>query len=82
MLVLSFSLMEMFPTLCSCVHGRIGFLVGFMFSSVMLSIVTAATNTIVVCLAESPAAFKINHPDESKRLESVWKEKSKSWLFY
>ena len=52
-----------------------------MFSSIVMSIVTATINTLIVCLAESPAAFKVHHPDENAKLKRVWKDETKSWLF-
>jgi len=55
----------------------VGFLVGFLMSSILLSVVAATINTLIVCLAESPAEFKANHPDLSQGMESAWKMKVK-----
>lgn len=53
-------------------HHRVGLLAGFMMSSIILSVVTAAMNTIIVGMAESPDEFKANHPKLSKRMTKSW----------
>jgi len=53
----------------------VGFLVGFHMSSILLSVVSAAINTLVVCFQESPEEFRTNHPDLSLMMESAWKMK-------
>lgn len=45
---------------------------GFFFSSIMLSVVTTTMKTIIVCFAESPTAFEVNHPDLSAQMEKAW----------
>lgn len=52
----------------------VGFLVGFLMSSILLSVVTATINTLVICLAEQPVRFKVNHPDLSDKLEGAWSQ--------
>ena len=66
-----------FPHYVLVLIGRIGFLVGFLFSSIMLSVVTAAIHTVIICLAESPSEFNANHPGLSNKLQSAWKIKKK-----
>ena len=39
----------------------IGFLIGFMFSSILLNVVSSAVDTSIVCFAEAPADFQRNH---------------------
>ena len=59
-------------SLFSLNNDRIGALTGFFFSSIMLSVVTTTMKTIIVCFAESPTAFEVNHPDLSAQMERAW----------
>jgi hypothetical protein len=52
--------------------NRVGFLLGFLYASILLSVVTATMRTLIVCFAESPAEFKTNHPELIARMESAW----------
>ncbi|GAX23711.1 hypothetical protein FisN_12Hh288 [Fistulifera solaris] len=56
-------------------HGPaffVGLLVGFLFSSVILSVVGSAINTVIVCYAEDPAAFQANHPQLATAMQEAW----------
>jgi len=50
----------------------VGFLVGVVFSSILMSVVGSAINTVIVCFAESPAEFEVNHPQLSAEMRSSW----------
>jgi hypothetical protein len=52
----------------------VGFLVGLILTSVILSVVGSGVNTVIVCYAEDPATFEINHFDLSMRMRSSWRE--------
>lgn len=52
----------------------VGFLVGLILTSVVLSVVGSGVNTVIVCYAEDPATFEINHFDLSMRMRSSWRE--------
>jgi hypothetical protein len=52
----------------------IGFLVGLVLTSVVLGVVGSGVNTVIVCYAEDPATFEINHYDLSVRMRSSWRE--------
>lgn len=52
----------------------IGLLVGFVFSSIVLSVVGSAVNTAIVCYVEDPAAFQMNHPLLSNEMRQAWVE--------
>ena len=57
------------------VHGPaflVGFLAGFLLSTVLLSVVSSAINTVIVCYAEDPAAFQMNHPELSANMREAW----------
>ena len=48
-----------------------------LMSSILLSVVSATINTLVICLAEQPVRFKVNHPDLSAKLEGAWSQMTK-----
>jgi len=49
------------PQLLPCCSS-IGFLVGYLISSVLLGVLGGAVNAIIVCFAESPVEFQRKHP--------------------
>lgn len=50
----------------------VGFLTGFLFASILMSVVASAINTVIVCYAEDPAAFQMNHPHLSSKMREAW----------
>eukprot|EP00578_Thalassiosira_sp_NH16_P013188 CAMPEP_0181126538 /NCGR_PEP_ID=MMETSP1071-20121207/27692_1 /TAXON_ID=35127 /ORGANISM="Thalassiosira sp., Strain NH16" /LENGTH=297 /DNA_ID=CAMNT_0023212165 /DNA_START=132 /DNA_END=1025 /DNA_ORIENTATION=+ len=50
----------------------IGFLSGYLVSAVLLGVVGGAVNTIIVCFAENPIQFRINHERHSNALHGHW----------
>jgi Plasma-membrane choline transporter len=50
----------------------IGFLSGFLFASIIMSVVGSGVNTVIVCYAEDPAAFERNHPQLSGEMRQAW----------
>jgi len=48
------------------------FVVGLVFSSILMSVVGSAVDTVIVCYAESPAEFEANHPGLSGEMRSAW----------
>lgn len=56
--------------------GGIGFvfglLVGFVLSSILMSVVASAVNTVIVCYAESPREFEVNHSQLSAEMREAW----------
>jgi hypothetical protein len=50
----------------------IGFLAGFLFASIIMSVVGSGVNTVIVCYAEDPAAFEMNHPQLSSEMRAAW----------
>jgi Plasma-membrane choline transporter len=54
----------------------IGVTVGFFFSSIQMAIVSSAINTVIVCYAEAPEEFQMNHPELSQHMRNAWAE---SW---
>jgi len=51
-----------------------GFLVGFVISSILMSVIASATNTVIVCYAESPNEFQTNHPVLSSEMRLAWRQ--------
>jgi hypothetical protein len=47
-------------------------IVGFVFCSILMSVVGSAVNTVIVCFAESPAEFEANHPQLSAEMRHAW----------
>lgn len=51
----------------------VGFFVGMLLSTVVLSVVGSGVNTVIVCYAEDPATFEINHYSLSMRMRDAWR---------
>jgi hypothetical protein len=49
-----------------------GLIVGFMFSSIMFSVVLSAVDTIVVCYCEAPLDFQMNYPELYDAMTEAW----------
>ena len=52
----------------------VGFIVGLVLTSVLLSVVESSTNTVIVLYAEAPAEFEQNHPELSKSMRDTWRQ--------
>jgi len=50
----------------------VGLFTGFLFASIIMSVVASAVNTVIVCYAEDPAAFQMNHPILSGQMREAW----------
>jgi len=50
----------------------IGFLMGLLLSTIALSPVASAVNTVIVCYAEAPAEFQANHPQLASEMRAAW----------
>ena len=48
------------------------FLIGLVITSIMLSVVDSAVNTVLVSFAEAPAEFEQNHPELSDEMRDAW----------
>lgn len=44
--------------------SRIGFLVGIVVSSIMISVVRGEVHTLIICHADTPGKLEDNHPEE------------------
>jgi Plasma-membrane choline transporter len=52
----------------------IGFLVGLVITSILMSAIASAVNAVIVLFAEAPSEFQQNHPDLSTRMRQIWGE--------
>jgi len=52
----------------------IGFLVGIVLSTVLISIIDSSVCAVIVCFAGSPVEFHRNHPALSHEMRHAWKE--------
>lgn len=52
----------------------LGFVAGLVLSSILMSTIASAVNTVIVCFAEGPAEFEANHPELSRRMRETWLE--------
>lgn len=50
----------------------LGFVVGLVLTSIMMSTIASAVNTVIVCFAEGPAEFEANHPELSRKMRETW----------
>ena len=50
----------------------IGFTTGLVLTSTLMSLVSAAVNTVIVCYADAPAEFRVNHPKHSDDMQEGW----------
>lgn len=51
---------------------RLGFIVGLVLTSILMSTIASAVNTVIVCFAEGPAEFEANHPELSAKMRETW----------
>jgi hypothetical protein len=51
-----------------------GLFIGFIFSSLVMSVVSSAVDTVIVCFAEGPAEFDANHPELSANMLNAWRQ--------
>jgi hypothetical protein len=52
----------------------VGFLIGFVLASILMSVVASAVNTVIVCFAEAPREFEVNHPQLSMDMRNAWRQ--------
>lgn len=50
----------------------IGFVVGYLISSIALSVIESAVLTVFVCFAEDPNSLYQHHPDLYQGMMSAW----------
>lgn len=52
----------------------LGFFIGLVMCSIMLSSISSAVNTVIVMFADAPAEFDRNHPEHAAEMKSTWRE--------
>ena len=53
-------------------NAVLGFIIGLVLSSILLSTIGSAVNAVIVCFAEGPAEFEVNHPELSRKMRETW----------
>jgi len=53
-------------------NATLGFIIGLVLSSILLSTIGSAVNAVIVCFAEGPAEFEANHPELSRKMRETW----------
>ena len=62
------------PDSVSATCAGLGFIVGLVLSSILMSTIGSAVNAVIVCFAEGPAEFEANHPELSRKMRETWIE--------
>ena len=52
----------------------LGFIIGAVLTSTLMTLVSSAVNTVIVCYAEAPREFEMNHPQLSGEMRAAWKQ--------
>ncbi|KAL9186603.1 hypothetical protein ACHAXT_005841 [Thalassiosira profunda] len=52
----------------------IGFILGMGLTSTLMTLVSSAVNTVIVCYAEAPMEFQQNHPKLSDDMRAAWRQ--------
>ena len=52
----------------------VSFITGAVLAFTVLTLVSSAVNTVIVCYAEAPREFELNHPKLSQDMLSAWRE--------
>jgi Plasma-membrane choline transporter len=52
----------------------LGFVIGLVITSILLSTIGSAVNAVIVLFAEAPNDFQSNHPELSQKMREVWNE--------
>ena len=52
----------------------LGLLIGYGMCATLFSVVSSAVNTVIVCYAEAPNEFQMNHPELSTRMRDAWRQ--------
>ena len=50
----------------------VGFVIGAIVTSVLMSVVHGAVNTLIVCFADSPARLEEEHPELTLEITDAW----------
>merc|ERR1711971_119363 len=65
-----------FGSIClgSILVAIVGFILGVVLTSTLMTLVSSAVNTVIVCHAEAPQEFETNHPKLSGEMRAAWKQ--------
>ena len=51
----------------------LGFILGYAMAATLFAVVNSAVDTVIVCYAEAPNEFQVNHPQLSDRMRDAWR---------
>ena len=54
----------------------IGFIVGYGMCDTLFLVVSSAVNAVIVCYADAPSEFQMNHPELAAEMRASW---SQAW---
>lgn len=52
----------------------VGLVTGFVMCQTLFSLVSSAVNAVIVCYAEAPSEFQVNHPRLSQDMRAAWSQ--------
>ena len=52
----------------------LGFVIGLVITSILMSTIASGVNAVIVLFAEGPNEFQQNHPELSNKMRQVWSE--------
>ncbi|KAL9184924.1 hypothetical protein ACHAXT_002701 [Thalassiosira profunda] len=61
-----------YPDSVSATCAGLGFIIGLVLSSILMSTLASGVNAVIVCFAEGPAEFEANHPELSRKMRETW----------
>lgn len=55
------------------IANSIPFVIGLLLASITMGVVSSGVNTVIVCFAEAPNEFQVNHPTLSDEMRTAWR---------
>jgi uncharacterized membrane protein len=52
----------------------LGFFIGLVITSILMSVIGSGVNTVIVLFAEAPAEFQQNYPELSRKMREIWSQ--------
>lgn len=52
----------------------VGMVIGYIACNTLFSLISSGVNTVIVCFAEAPGEFQVNHPQLASEMIQSWRE--------
>ena len=52
----------------------LGFFIGLVITSILMSVIGSGVNSVIVLFAEAPAEFQQNYPELSRKMREIWSQ--------